>query len=448
VIGGKAAQSHTASIAGNDAVFDTVLAEFGAVRARTTEEMLDIAHLATRRIYPAGNTLGVLTVSGGAGVLISDAAEDLGVAMPPMPAAAQAKLKALVSYCAPVNPIDCTAQVVNDVSLIGKFAETVVVDGGYGTILSFFTYTGGSPTLGPHIRAQLGAVREKYPDRLFVLSIVAPSDRVAEFEADGFTVFEDPSRALAAIAAMGRFGDAFARPARALPPAIAGLTVPTTTPTEAEAKRLLADAGIPSVPERVARSAQDAVAAAEAIGFPVVMKILSADILHKSEIGGVLLDIADEASVRAGFAMLMDRAMKHAPTARIDGVLVARQLQGGVECLLGINRDPVFGPIAVFGLGGIYVEIMHDVVMRRCPFDETEAEAMIRSIRSVPLLLGARGRRPVDIKALARMLSRLSALGHQADERLLSIDLNPVLAMPEGEGAFAVDAVIEIGGLR
>ena len=147
------------------------------------------------------------------------------------------------------------------------------------------------------------------------------------------------------------------------------------------------------------------------------MKILSPDILHKSEIGGVLLDIADADAVRSGYALLLERATAAAPVARIEGVLVAKQLKGGVECILGIHRDPVFGPMAMFGLGGIFVEVMKDVVFRRCPFGTDTAEAMIRSIKGAPLLLGARGRKTADIKALADMLSRLSAFAVAAGDR-------------------------------
>jgi acyl-CoA synthetase (NDP forming) len=148
--------------------------------------------------------------------------------------------------------------------------------------------------------------------------------------------------------------------------------------------------------------------------------------------------------VRSGFAVLLDRAAAAAPAARIKGVLVAKQLKGGVECILGIHRDPVFGPMAMFGLGGIFVEVLKDVVFRRCPFGADVAEAMIRSIKGAPLLTGARGRPKADVKALAEMLSRLSAFAVAAGEQLQSIDLNPVFAMPEGQGAFAADAVIEL----
>lgn len=443
-VGSAAARSHTASIAGDDAVTDAVLAEYGVVRARTTEEMLDIARLATRRVYPAGNSLGVLTISGGAGVLISDAAEAIGLPMPEMPQAAQDELRAALPFCAPQNPVDCTAQALNDFSLIGRFARSLVEDGGYGSILAFFTHAGGAASVAPKLREQMRGVREAHPDRLFVLSVLADPDLVAQFEADGFTVFEDPSRAVAAIHAMGRFGDAFAAAPREAPPAGGAVTLPASTPSEAEAKRILAEAGIEAAPERACADAEAAVAAAEAIGFPVVMKILSPDILHKSEIGGVLLNVADAAAVREGFSLLMERAAKAAPQARIEGALVAKQLSGGVECILGVHRDPVFGPVAMFGLGGIFVEILKDVSFRRCPFGEAEAERMIRSIKGAPLLQGARGRPPADIPALARMLSRLSLFAHQAGPRLSGIDLNPVFAMPAGQGAFAADAVIDI----
>jgi acyl-CoA synthetase (NDP forming) len=442
-LGTKAAKSHTASIAGNDAVTEAVMAEFGVLRARNSEEMLDIAHTATRRIYPVGNTLGVITLSGGAGVLISDVAESVGLAMPEMPQDAQARLKELVTFCAPRNPVDATAQVGNDLSLLSKFTESLVRDGGYSSILGFFTMV-ASARRWPAMREQLDLVRTKYTDRLYVLSLIAQPDRIRELEADGWICHEDPTRAVVAIDAMGRLGASFAAHAALPAPVIAPVTLPAATPSEAEAKRLLAAAGIASAPEQACASAAEAVAAAERFGFPVVMKILSADIMHKSEIGGVLLDVADAAAVRDGYDTLLARAKQAAPTARIEGVLVAKQLKGGVECIMGIHRDPVFGPMAMFGLGGIFVEILKDVVFRRCPFGIDVAEAMIGAIKGAPLLRGARGRPPADMKALAEMLSRLSAFAVAAGPKLASIDLNPVFAMPEGQGAFAADAVIEV----
>jgi acyl-CoA synthetase (NDP forming) len=352
-------------------------------------------------------------------------------------------LRALVPFCAPRNPVDATAQVSNDVTLVKTFTESMVRDGGYASVLGFFSMTASSRRW-PQIREQLNVVRVENPDRLYVLSVIVPQERRDELEADGWVVHEDPTRAVTAIDAMGRFGTAFAAGAPDPAPIVPPVTLPATTPSEAEAKRLLAAAGIASAPEAACATADEAVAAAARFGFPVVMKILSPDILHKSEIGGVLLDVGDADSVRSGHAVLLERARAAAPAARIEGVLVAKQLKGGVECILGIHRDPVFGPMAMFGLGGIFVEILKDVVFRRCPFGADTAETMIRSIKGAPLLLGARGRAKADVTALAEMLSRLSAFAVAAGDRLQAIDLNPVFAMPQGEGAFAVDAVIEV----
>ncbi len=444
-LGQQAAQSHTASVAGDDRVMDAVLAEYGVHRARTTEELLDICYVAQRGIYPARNTLGVVTISGGAGVLISDAAEAVGLPMPEMPEEAQARLKALVPFSSPRNPVDCTAQAFNDMSVIGRFAESMAEDGGYTSLIAFFTQWGASPSMAPRLRAELKQVLDRHPDRIFVLSILAPPERIREWEADGFLCMEDPSRAVVALAAMGRFGAAFERAAPAAP-GLPEVALPEANPNEAEAKRLLAAAGVPMVPEAVCGTADEAAEAALRIGFPVVQKILSPDILHKSEIGGVLLDLADEAAVRQGFATLMSRAAERAPGARIEGTLVAKQIDGAVEMALGLTRDPVFGPIAMVGLGGIFIEVFSDVALARCPVDLPAAEAMIRSLRGFPLLDGARGRPKADVAALARALVALSRFGAAAGERLLSVDVNPLLVLPEGKGAFAADAVIELAG--
>lgn len=443
-VGSAAAQSHTASIAGDDRVTDAVLKEFGVVRVQTTEQMLDIARLATRGIYPANNTLGVITVSGGAGVIISDAADAIGLPMPEMPPESQERLLKLLPFAAPRNPVDVTAQYLNEMSLISTFTDALIAEGKYTSILGFFTYTGGVASVAPRLREQLKIARSKHPDCIFVLSLMASREQIREYESDGFIVFEDPSRAVVAIEAMGQFGRAFAKPPYLPAPKLAPITLPDHNPSEAQAKQLLAQAGIASAPEEVCIETEAAVIAAKKIGFPVVMKIVSPDILHKSEIGGVLLDIHDEADVREGFALLMQRAKTAVPHARLHGVLVAKQLKGGVECILGIHQDPVFGPVAMFGLGGIFVEILQDVVLHRCPFGPDVAEEMIRSIKGAPLLLGARGRPVADIKALAEMLSQLSAFAVAAGPCLQSIDLNPVLAMPQGQGAYAVDAVIEV----
>jgi succinyl-CoA synthetase beta subunit len=248
-----------------------------------------------------------------------------------------------------------------------------------------------------------------------------------------------------ALHAMGKFGESFAAAGQAAAPVeLPRVALPGAAPSEAAAKRLLAEAGVPAVPEHACADAMAAVAAADRIGYPVVLKILSPDILHKSEIGGVLLGVQDADAVREGFATLLERARQRAPEARLEGVLVAKQITGAVEMALGIARDPVFGPVAMVGLGGIFIEILKDVAFRRCPFDAAEAERLVRSLKGAPLLLGARGRPKADVAALAQALSRLSAFAAAAGTRLASVDVNPMLVLPEGQGCYAADAVIEV----
>lgn len=441
-LGSAAAQSHTASLAGNDAVADAVLRELGALRIDSTQQALDYAQAATTRIYPVGNTLGVLTVSGGAGILIADDAERLGLPMPEMPAAAQKELNDLLSFAATRNPVDCTAQALNQLDLVGEFGLRMVEAGGYKSILIFFSQAGGAKSIVPGLRAELRKILEAGKDRLCVLSVLGPQEVIRQYEEDGWLVYDDPARAVAAIAAMGRLGESFARMRPGLVGAGSRCEALTSTPNEAEAKSIFAGAGITVAEERLTRTKPEARTAAETIGFPVVMKIVSPDILHKTEIGGVLTHVDSSNAAEAGFDTLINRAKSARPGARLDGVLVARKITGGIECIMGITRDPVFGPIAMFGLGGIHVEVLKDVVLRRCPFGRDEAEEMIRSIRSFALLNGVRGAAPVDLGALAEMLARLSHLAIDLGPNLQSIDANPVIATPEG--AWAVDAVIEI----
>ena len=447
-LGSSAAASHTASLTGDTVVADAVLRDHGVIRVQDSEQMLDFAYVARQKIYPSANSLGFITVSGGAGIVASDEAEDLGLPMPPMPEAAQAELKELLPISSPLNPLDCTAQALNDPALIEKFTRAALEQGGYGSVMCFMTYVAGGKDLAPVILEAMAPLRAQYPNRLIVFCALGPQEVLQTYEDAGFLVFADLSRAVRAVNAMGRVREVIdgAAPDMCLPAGTPAVVLPPSTPDEFEAKKILETAGLPAAPERAVTTAQAAASAAREIGFPVVMKILSPDILHKSDIGGVQLNINDETAASAAYNAIMRAATEHAPNAQITGVLVAKQVSGGVECLMGINRDPSFGHVAAFGLGGIFVEILDDVVIRRCPFDEATARKMILSIKAAPILTGARGRKPADVDALASMLSKLSIFAASAGPRLVSVDLNPVVALPEGEGAFALDAVVELDG--
>ena len=442
-LGARAAASHTASLAGDAAVADAVLRAHGVVVVTEPERLMDDAYALSGGVFPAARTLGIVTISGGAGIVAADEAERIGLPMPSMPETAQARLREVLPYASPANPLDCTAQALNDPTLLHTFTKAALEDGGYGAVLCFLTYVGGSPALIDRVIEALAPLRAAHPDRILAVCALGAPEVLARYGEHGILVFDDPCRAVRALDAVLRVAAARG----SVPPAVPDappVALPGRSPDEAAAKALLAEAGIAAAPERVARDAEAAVRAAEALGYPVVMKVLSPDILHKSDIGGVRLNLRDARAVRDAYAAIAAAAARHAPEAEVTGTLVAKQLSGGVECFMGVNRDPTFGPVAAFGLGGVFVEILDDVALRPCPFDEAAARETILSVRAAAVLRGARGGPPVDLDALARMLSRLSVFAAGAGERLRSVDLNPVLAMPEGGGAFALDAVIEV----
>ena len=441
-VGAAAAASHTASLAGEDAVLDAVLRQHGAHRARATEELIDIAYATRRGLYPAGRRLGIATISGGAGVLIADAAEDHGLAVPPMPEAAQERLRAALPFAAPANPVDITAQAFNDLSLVGLNTELMLREGGYDAILAFFTSVAGSPAIAGPLRATLREAMAGHEDRPVALSILAPPEIVRGYEEDGLLVFEDPTRAVAALAALARFGEAFAGSEPAIPPAAPVEPLAAGPMSEAAAKALLARAGLPVLDERFAGTPEEAAAAAAGIGFPVALKVASAAIAHKTEIGGVALGLADAEAVREAARGILARARAAHPDAPVDGLLVAPMAGPGIELILGVQRDPVFGPVVMLGMGGILAEVMRDVTFRAAPFDEAEARRMIDELRARPVLDGVRGRPAGDVDALARILARLSAFAAAHADDLETCDVNPFLLREPGRGGVALDAVL------
>nr|MBX2854899.1 acetate--CoA ligase family protein [Paracoccaceae bacterium] len=438
-VGAAAASSHTASLAGEDAVYDAVLKEHGAYRVRSTEEMLDVAYAALPRIYPTGKRLGLVTISGGAGVLMADAASDCGLEVPPMPEDAQAEIREILPFAAPRNPVDVTAQFFNDLSLIPRFTKSMLDRGGYDGVVGFWTSVAGSPVLGEPLLAHLQETMAAYRDRLFLHCVIAPEEMRARYEQAGFPCFEDPTRAITAMAAMMRFGEAFARTPGAPPDPAAALPRPEGPLDERAAKRLLADAGLPMVEDVIVASAEEAQIAAVRFGGSVALKIASADILHKTDVGGVALNMKPEEAA-AGFNRVMAACRAAVPSARIDGVLVSPMAPEGVDCIIGVKRDQVFGPVVLFGLGGVYAEVLRDVACRPGPVGVAAAREMIEEITGVELLKGARGAAPVDFDALAATLSRLSAIAAANADWIESVEINPLRALPKG--CLALDALI------
>ncbi len=443
-IGAQAAASHTAALAGSDAVYDSVLRQFGAYRAGDTEELVDITYACGLGVLPKGPRIGFLTVSGGVGIQMADAAIAAGLDVAPMPEPAQARMKALLPYAATRNPVDTTAQVFNDPGLIDAYLDIMLESGEYDAVVAFLTFVAAAESMVAPVRRAIENAHAKYPDRLIVLVIVAPETIIRRYEDAGCLVFEDPTRAVRVVAALHRIQQTF--DARSSPPAQpagnAANPLPDGPISEQASKRLLAGAGLAVVEDRLAATGDEAVDAARELGFPVVLKIASADIAHKTEVDGIRLNIDSDESAREAFHSLMDGAKRQRPHARLDGVLVSPMLDGGVETILGIHRDPVFGPVVMFGLGGVLVEVLGDVSFRVAPFDEDEAQRMVLQLKGRAILEGARGRRPYDLQALFTALARLSQFAAAQAETIESVDINPFLVLPEGRGAIALDALV------
>lgn len=441
--GASAVGSHTAALAGEDAVYDALFRQYGVHRALTTDEQLDVAYACARGLYPRDRKLGIVTVSGGVGIQTCDAAERYGLDVSPMPERAQEQLKALLPYAAVANPVDVTAQALVDMNVLTRALDLMLRECDYDTLIGVFLTVPASKSFAVPLRDAMATAAAAHKDKLIVMCMVTQEREVVQlYEAMGLLAFEDAYRACAAIAALAKFRESFERGLASRPEVASAAPVPPGAMSEYDAKRLLAAAGIPMLPERLARSDAEAVTAADGFGYPVAMKIASADIPHKTEIGGVMLGLPDNDAVRAASATLQQRARAAVPKARIDGVLVAPMAPGGVDTIAGVMRDTTFGPVVMFGLGGIFVEVLKDVTFRLAPFGEDEARRMIAEIAGKTLLEGARGAEPCDVDALARALAKLSefAAAHAGDVK--SVDINPLRVLAKGEGVVALDALI------
>lgn len=458
-VGEAAAATHTASLSGAAAVFDAVASEFAVHLAHSVDELFDVAYACTAGKFPATADVGLMTTSGGVGILMADAASDAGLAVPALPHATQARLRALAPFASPRNPLDVTGQFINDASAVQPMFEALVREGGFPATVCYVGSAGVVPRLMDRLAGSFEAVARAHPEHLFLLSMIAAADVRRTYEAMGYLVFEDPTRAVNAVAALHRLGRAFGRAAAAsvegassegdsaagracgiaAPPAPAGSVL-----DEAASKAVLAAAGVAFLPEVVARSAADAAAAAAHFATPVAMKVLSRDVPHKSDAGGVALGVQGEVDAVAAYERIVASVRRAVPGAEIDGVLVAPMAGEGIEMIVGCTHDPVFGPMVMVGFGGIHVETLRATSLRRAPFDRDAARAMIEALPGARLLGGLRGRPPSDTEALATLLAAISVFAHANRHWLASIDLNPVLVRPRGQGVVALDALVAL----
>lgn len=441
--GEAAVASHTASLAGEDRAFDALCKHFGVHRADSIDELLDVAYAALHGIshqrLPAGARTAILSPSGGFAVHMTDQAVNLGLQLEPTPAAMRTALSALAPNGSAVNPVDLTGQVLNQLQDFGKALDLLLDGGHYDAVDIFVGMAGAAPALRDRWVEALSATAAQRPGAWLAVAVLATPETVRRYEAAGFAVFEDTARMLNAHAALVRMTQAFARAAAAPLPASA-IDWPTQPSSEVAAKRLLAQTGIASPVELLCNDAQDARAQAPAGEGRWAVKVVSADIAHKTEIGGVRLDVPADQLAQAVDAIATSVRV-HCPDARIDGYLLSAMAPQGVDCLLGLRHDPALGPLVVFGAGGVMAEWLDDVSIRLAPLNLEEAHAMIGETRIHRLLGGWRGAPASDVDALARAIVAVSQLC-SAQGQARNLEINPLRVLESGRGVLALDALI------
>jgi len=446
--GSAAVSSHTGTLAGSEAAYDAAFKQVGIVRAESVQDLFDYANAFSRQPVMQTNAVAVITNAGGPGIMASDAIEREGLRLASLTTETKQKLQAQLPHAASVaNPIDVLGDALADRYALA--IEAALDDPNVGSLLVVLTPQ--VMTQIPETAEALGRLSQGRGKPVFGAfmgdqAIKPGADVLRSYDVPNYPV---PERSVAAMAAMWQ-----QRLWLETPPLV---EEPVTmdkeriqkvfdhvredgrvTVGDAEARVILQALEIPVPASELARTADEAVEAANRIGYPVVMKIASPDILHKTDIGGIKLNVMSPAEVRDAFDLLIYRAQRFMPDATIWGVQVQQMVSGGREVIIGMNRDPQFGPLLMFGLGGIYVEALKDVTFRVAPIDRREASDMLDEIKSFNLLRGVRGERPADLDAIADTILKISQLSMEFPE-IVELDINPVMVFDAGKGVIGID---------
>ncbi len=440
-VGAAAANSHTASLAGEDAIYSEVIRAHGAYRVKSTEEMLDVAYATKPRIYPSGINLGIVTISGGGGVLMADAANDEGLNVKPMPQDAQENLKKIVPFASPMNPVDVTAQFFNDLSLVPRFTDVMLSKGGYDGIIGFWTSVPGSSKFTQPLLDALKTAMKDYSEKIFINCMVAPNEIYKKYENEGFLCIEDPTRAVVSMAALMHFGSEFNKNVEKVESLeIKKLSIPKRKLNEFETTNLLSEFGINMNKCHLIKNKSEL----EFIfknekNKKFVMKVVSNEIEHKTEVGGVKLNIKTLDEALKSFDNITENILTKKPNIKIDGIMIAPMIEKGIEVILGAKIDPVFGPFIVFGLGGIYAEAIKDVAFVEAPANKKMVVEMIKRLKSSKIFEGDRGVK-INYDRLVDTIVKLSNFIYAHKDHVKEIEMNPVIV--NEKNVIGLDALI------
>jgi len=451
--GARAAASHTANLGGSMPLYRAAFRQSGIIEVKDVGDLADCAKALLPGRLPKGNRLAIVTISGGAGIAMADGAADGGLQLPNLAATTISALKeVLPSFAAIANPLDVTASLLNDANLLRVTLEQLATDPNVDMI--GLALAAASGKLATELAKEIVRVSDQYGIPVLVAWNADPAsvrEAYGILDAARIPRYQSPVRCARGASALWSFARARKQLEHLQAEQPLALHVPqvqqslkkrTTDMTEFEGKKLLQAYGIGVTQEALANTAQQAVQIAGAMGFPVVMKIQSSDIPHKTEAGGVRIGVQGEGAISSAFDEITRNARRYAPDAVLDGVLVQEMVNGGTELILGINNDPLFGPAVMVGIGGIFAEVIKDVSFRLAPITRSEAESMLRELRSFALLDGARGRPKADVEAVIDTLMRLSAMALDLREVVHELDINPLFVLSAGNGVKAGDALV------
>jgi acetate---CoA ligase (ADP-forming) len=454
----RAAATHSGSLAGAAEVIDAAFRQSGVVSVRSINELIDaISVFSCDRFikhYRGGRRIGVLSGSGGECTLVSDAAASVGLEVPELTESTKSHLQeAVADFGNMNNPLDGTGAMYDDEKIFPRLLQALIEDANIDVVTVNLEANDPRPKelkSGNRFAQAIetAAASSKKPIACFSSVVGGPVDPeiLLPLRKAGVPLMEGAECATTTIrnlAEFYEFQESRQSDAAGDLPAHGRKLASGMLPAPA-AFQLLEEFGISATPMALAHSADEAAAAAERIGFPVVLKIESVQLTHKSDVGGVALKLSDIAAVRGAYNQMIAEVSRRAPHAKLDGVVVQRMANEGVEMILGIKRDPLFGPVVLCGFGGILVELLKDVSIGIPPLSRQQAHDMLKRLRGFPILAGARGKPAADIDALCEAIAGLSRLAWSFGDQLAGLDINPVIVLPKGEGVVAVDALVEV----
>lgn len=451
IIGAKAASSHTGSLAGSDKVYNAIFDQCGVIRGDTLEEIFDYAKALSSQPIPVGNRVAIITNSGGPGILATDECIKSGLEMASFKPMTRKKLRSILPLTANINnPLDLIAEAQD--KLYEKTLNEILKEEKVDSAIIILT-----PTAFTQVEKIAQAIvkttkKFKKPIACCFLGVYDVSNGIDILELNGIPAYRFPESAARALAVMTKFRDWLERPltvvkkyrvdkARAEKVISTSLNSQRSSLLEHEAYEVLEAYGFPVIKFFLATTEQQAMDAAENIGFPVVCKIVSPDILHKFDFNGVRLNLRNKNEVKDAYNDIIKTILAKKPETEISGILIEEMAASGKEIILGMNRDPQFGPILMFGLGGTYVEVLEDVTFRLAPIREITAKKMIEKTKAHKILQGFRGEPPYDTTAISECIKRLSQLVTDFNE-IKEFDINPLIVYEKGRGCAIVDARI------